>query len=232
MQKHNQTTRRAYWREELKKKDAKVRELEARLKKIEGACAPRHEPLLSEEEISTWFDNKEVAWRHWANEFAHHDSTRLTTGLHPAQLSALCEGVCGFVQLTDDGKLPHDLLTGGIEAARTLLHGMVANFICSEAFTTPFWVFDATPLGVLESPATTHAITSLPPPDHLDLSLFSDISPTHPGIMTPGSPHFPPSLTTSMIPPLGGTIPSQGLSTRRELVDLYQMLSRGTALPG
>lgn len=138
----------------------------------------------------------------------------------------------GFVQLTDDGKLPQDLLTGGIKATRTLLHSMMTNFICSEAFTIPFWVFDATSLGALESPATTHAVKWLPPPDHLDLSLFSDISPTYPGIMPPGSPHFPPSLITSIMPPLRGTISSQGLPIRRDFVNLYQMLSQGTALPG
>lgn len=91
---------------------------------MEGTCAPQHEPLLSDEEIASWFDNKEAVWRQWANEFAHHDSTRLTTGLHPAQLLQLCEGVRGFVQLTDDGKLPQYLLTGGTKATRILLHSI------------------------------------------------------------------------------------------------------------
>lgn len=52
-QKQHQTTRRAHWREELKEKDGKVRELEAQLKQMKGTCAPRHEPLLSDEEIAT-----------------------------------------------------------------------------------------------------------------------------------------------------------------------------------
>ncbi|KAK0755163.1 hypothetical protein B0T18DRAFT_315923 [Schizothecium vesticola] len=225
-QRQHQTTRRAQWREEVKKKETRIRELEAQLEQMEGTCAPRLEALLSDKEIATWFDNKDKAWREWAEEFAHHDPTRLTTGLHPAQLIELCEGVRGFVQLTDDGKLPQDLLTGGIDAARTLLHGMVANFICNEAFTNPFWVFNAATLGVLESPATTDAVKSLPPPDRMDLSLFSDISPTRPDIMTPGSPHFSHPLITSMMPPLGGGISSQGLPVRRDFMNLYHMLAQ------
>ena len=50
----------------------------------------------------------------------------------------LCEGVCDFAKLTDDEKLPQELWTGDTDAVCLLPHGMLANFICTKAFTTLF----------------------------------------------------------------------------------------------
>lgn len=228
-QHHN--ARRQHYRDELRKKEVQVRALEAKIRLLEGTLAPKLDPLLADDEIAAWFQNHDIAWHTWAEEYSHRDPERLTTGLHPMQLSELYEGVCNFVQFTDEGKLPLDLWTGGIDAVRTLLQGMLTHFICNEAFATPFWVFDATSIGVLESPATLPSMKgSLTPAFRADFGLFSDISPMRPNMATPGSPHYPPTLITSMIPPLGGASSSLGLPGRREVDHLYDMLSRGKIL--
>lgn len=225
-QHHN--ARRQHYRDELRKKEVQVRALEAKIRLLEGTLAPKLDPLLADDEIASWFENHDTAWHAWAEEYGHRDPERLTTGLHPMQLSELHEGVCDFIQFTDEGKLPLDLWTGGIDAVRTLLHGMLAHFICNEAFASPFWVFDATSIGVLESPATLPSMKgSLTPAFRADFGLFSDISPMRPNMATSGSPHYPPTLITSMIPPLGGASSSLGLPGRREMDHMYHMLSQG-----
>jgi hypothetical protein len=225
-QHHN--ARRQHYRDELRKKEVQVRELEAKIRSLEGTSAPKLDPLLADDEIAAWFQNHDTTWHAWAEEFGHRDPERLTTGLHPMQLFELHEAVCGFVQLTDEGKLPPDLWTGGIDPVRTLLHGMLTHFICAEAFTTPFWVFDATTIRVLESPATLTSMKGpLTPAFRADFGLFSDISPMRPSMATPGSAHYPPALITSMMPPPRGASLPLSLPGRREVDHLYDMLSRG-----
>lgn len=226
--KQHHNARRQHYRDELRKKEVQVRELEAKIRLLEGTSAPKLDPLLADDEIAAWFQNNDAAWHAWAEKYGHREPERLTTGLHPMQLSELHDGVCDFIQLTDEGKLPPDLWTGGIDAVRTLLHGMLTHFICAEAFTTPFWVFDATTIGVLESPATLTSMKGpLTPAFRADFGLFSDISPMRPNMATPGSPHYPPTLITSMFPPIGGVSSALGLPGRREVDHLYDMLSRG-----
>lgn len=226
-QKQHHNLRRQHYREELRKTEIQVRELEAKLRGLEQSQLSILEPLLSDDEIQRWFEVQETAWHSWAQDFAHRNPARLTTGLHPMQLQELSDTLCGFVQLTDEGKLPPDLWTGGADAARTLLHGMLVNFICAEVFATPFWVFNAISPSVSESPAAmSSGMKPLTPGYRVDLGLFSDISPIRPNLATPGSPHYPPKLITSMMPTLG-IASSQSLPGRYEMDHLYQLLIQG-----
>ncbi|KAK1830928.1 hypothetical protein QBC39DRAFT_331270 [Podospora conica] len=224
--KQHHAARRQHWREETRKREIEARHYEAEMKQMEATRAKKLEPLLTDDEIAGWFEQRDSTWYAWAESFAHRDPDRLTDGLHPMQLLELHEGVSGFVQLTDDGKLPQDLRSCDIDAARTLLHGMLANFIISEAFSSPYWVFDATSAGVLESPATTLKPTT--PGLRMDLNLFSDISPIRQGhtVATPGSPHYPPPLITSMLPRLGITASSLGVPVKHDFDNLHRMLAR------
>ncbi|KAK3369989.1 hypothetical protein B0H63DRAFT_551948 [Podospora didyma] len=90
---------------------------------------------LSDSEIERWFVGKEEAWYGWAKDFTNTNLSRL------ADISAAAlKGLAKFVAL--DGRLPAELLAEK-RAPYILLHGLVASFICQEAFSSPWWVFDA-----------------------------------------------------------------------------------------
>ncbi|KAL2016065.1 hypothetical protein VTK56DRAFT_4303 [Thermocarpiscus australiensis] len=187
--------------------------------------------LLSNEEISAWFDDQDAAWNDWARTFGHEDPNRLSSGLHPLQLQELCDEVKGFVRMTvgDSPSLPVELLNGGKEAVHTLLNAMLANFICAEILASPLWIFVATSLGTLESPGIVPAkpLAGLPG-FRMDMNSFSDVAPLRPGpVPTPRSPQSPPPLITSMLPPLqvGPGASMLGLPLKSDMERLVHMLT-------
>lgn len=239
--KQHHDVRRRQWREDFRLREktfeARIRQLkdqiqrqDEQLAQLTASYARRPPPLVSDEEVSVWFDRRDSDWHSWAQEFSNPSIERLTTELHPTQLQELCEGVKGFVRLTEDGNLPAELLSHGSETIPSLLHGMLANFICAETLASPFWVFNALAAGTLESPSIP-----APPPAlsvvtgsrfRMDRTLFNDIAPLRSAACahTPGSPLFPPPLITSMLPSLGAT--GMGMPIKTDMESLYTMLSK------
>ncbi|KAK4140014.1 uncharacterized protein C8A04DRAFT_40282 [Dichotomopilus funicola] len=230
MKQHHERRARQ-WNEGFRRKEieheAKVRELGEQLLDMVGRQAEKLPGMLSNDDISTWFDEQDVAWNKWAITYGHTAGDRLTTGLHPIQLQELCSDVKAFVRMTDSGKLPPEILNGGKEALRTLLNGMLAHLICTDIIASPMWVLTAASLGSLESPGV---VPSKPVPGlpgfRMDMNNFGDVAPLRAGpSQTPRSPQFPPPLITSMIPTLGSTASMLGLPLKPEMERLVQMLS-------
>lgn len=233
--KQHHDCRARQWSEGLQRKEtgyaARIREMSEQLLDLPHTLPA----ILSNEQISSWFDDQDAAWNSWSRAFGHHDPERLSNGLHPLQLQEICDNVKGFVRMTDGGSLPPELVHGGKEAIHTLLNGMLANFICTEILASPLWVFDAISLSTLESPST---ITSNPLPGlpvigfRMDKSAFSEVAPLRPGrCPTPRSPQFPPPLITSMMPPALGTGASfLRLPGKADVEHLIHMLTDGMFL--
>ncbi|KAK4456557.1 hypothetical protein QBC42DRAFT_190732 [Cladorrhinum samala] len=216
------------WREALEQKEkqyqGRIHEMGEQLLDL---TTQKLRPLVSNLEISNWFADQDAAWNAWARAYGHRDPTRLSVGLHPAQLQQICDEVKGFVQLTNVGKLPPAILHGGKEAVHTLLQAMLTNFFCKEILASPLWVFTATSLGTLESP------NILPPRSfssgiRMDMNMFNDIAPLRPAALPqpPKSPLFPPPLITTMVPSLsiGSNASALGLPTRTEMERMHAML--------
>lgn len=87
-------------------------------------------------DVESWFQGNSAGWYQWAREFAHKD---------PSRLAAVPDE--GWNELTEfvvlrDGKLAEGLVADP-KMPCLLLQGMLANFICKHAFSTPWWMFDA-----------------------------------------------------------------------------------------
>lgn len=235
--KQHHERRSRQWSEGLRRKEteyeARIQELSEQLLALTSTHPSKPPTVLSNEDITSWFDDQDAAWNGWACTYAHQDPTRLSSGLHPLQLQELRDEVKGYVQMTDAGGLPQELLSGGKEAINTLLNGMLANFICSEILASPMCVFVATSLGTLESPGIFPAkpLPGLPGVGfRMDMNTFSDVAPLRPGATpTPKSPQFPPPLITSMLPPLASGPSLLGLPLKPEMERLVHMLTDGTS---
>lgn len=92
----------------------------------------------SDSEVKAWFTGKEEAWYGWAKDFAHKEPSRLEN--LPAEA---WDEFSRFVVL--GGKALPLELKGEKRTPYILLHGMLANFICDTAFSSPWWIFDANP---------------------------------------------------------------------------------------
>ncbi|KAK4234095.1 hypothetical protein C8A03DRAFT_18939, partial [Achaetomium macrosporum] len=186
-----QETRRRQWKEELLNREkvfeARIKDLELRLARQEAELMrvalerTRETTALSDNAITSWFATKASAWRGWAEDFAHQDPNRVRSGLHPLQLRELCEGVKPSVRLTDKGELPEGLLTptgnDGVHTAQVLLQGMLANFISSEVFKSPFWVFNAISVSTLELESPSVPRLNSPIGFRMDLAMWnSDVA--------------------------------------------------------
>jgi len=235
--KQHHDVRRKQWREDFRLREktfeAQINQLKQQIAKQQEQLAimaathtKKVTPMISDEEIASWLSDNSIAWHSWAQEFASDDPNRLTRGLHPAQLSELCEGSKSFVKLTDDNKLPDDLLANGSETVPALLHGMLANFICTETLASPFWVFNALSTNTVESPSIQMPRTVSPAGFRMDLAKYNDVAPLRSAACahTPGSPLFPPPLITSLIPALG--MGPSGFPMRLEMANFHNMLSR------
>ena len=219
------------WREALEQKEkqyqGRIHEMGEQLLDL---TTQKLRPLVSNLEISNWFADQDAAWNAWARAYGHRDPTRLSVGLHPAQLQQICDEVKGFVQLTNVGKLPPAILHGGKEAVHTLLQAMLTNFFCKEILASPLWVFTATSLGMLESP------NILPPSSfssgfRMDMNMSNDIAPLRPAAppQPPKSHLFPPPLITPMVlsSGIGSNASALGLPTRTEMERMHAMLVDG-----
>ncbi|KAF5972517.1 hypothetical protein FCOIX_9311 [Fusarium coicis] len=87
-------------------------------------------------EVEIWFRRRSDDWYEWARYFAHQDPSRLASV--PCQA---WNGLGEFVAL-QDGRLPGGLADDP-KTPYLLLQGMLANFVCTHAFSTPWWIFDA-----------------------------------------------------------------------------------------
>ncbi|KAH6838361.1 hypothetical protein B0I37DRAFT_394290 [Chaetomium sp. MPI-CAGE-AT-0009] len=248
------------WKEELVKRGE---EFKARVKSLEHQLAEKEEELsqlafsragettLSDADVTSWLATKENSWRQWAHDFAHPDPNRVRLGLHPLHLRELCEGVRSFVQLTDNGELPAELLAtpdDGVRPARVLLHGMLAHFIASETLESPFWVFDVISADSLEleSPSVPRLNSMSPIGFRMDLAMWNfNISPPRQvssprpvpmvdRLAEPQDVRKPPRLVTSTQPPgtfVGPVLGFSGrnLPSRNAMEGLYQLLSDAEA---
>jgi hypothetical protein len=229
--KQHHERRARQWNEGLRRKEteyeARMRELGEQLLDLASRNPQKLPGILSNDEISAWFNDQDSCWNRWATTFGHQDGNRLGGSLHPLQLQELCGDVRGFVRMTDAGGLPSELLSGGKEAVHTLLNGMLAHFICAEIIASPMWVFVAASLGTLESPGI---VPSKPVPGlpgfRMDMNSFGDVAPlrTEP-FQTPRSPQFPPPLVTSMMPSLSISASFLGLPLKAEMERLVHMLT-------
>jgi hypothetical protein len=128
------------WGESLRRKEtdyeARIQELSEQLLQLSSTHPHKVPTVLSNEDISAWFGDQDIAWNSWSRAFGHEDPKRLSS-LHPLQLQDLCREVKRFVRMTDTGGLPSELLENGKEAVHTLLNGMLANFVCAEILASP-----------------------------------------------------------------------------------------------
>ncbi|KAM7202615.1 hypothetical protein V8F20_004404 [Naviculisporaceae sp. PSN 640] len=239
LRKHHEM-RRQQWREEHEMRDkafqARINQLkeqiaqqETQMLQMQRTQTYRTPPLLSDGDILSWFSAKDASWHAWAQENAFRDSSPLSSRLHPLQLGELCRGVQNFVNLTDAGELPDEVMAGGPELGSTLLHGMLVNFICNEALSSPFWIFGAMSAGNVESPSIPEPTSNSPVGFRMDLALWNQITPKRLSTFatTPGAPLFPPPLAHSMVAPLSiNTSAPVGLPQKAEMENLHHMLAK------
>ena len=123
-------------------------------------------------DIASWFTTRRSSWQSWASTNAHPSANHLAE-LHPIQRDELCRGIAHFVRLTADNKLPEPLIACASneqkknennERIRTLLYGMLSNFIIAECLSSPWWIFKAllllssTTNPEMESPTTCERV--------------------------------------------------------------------------
>ncbi|KAJ4400641.1 hypothetical protein N0V85_005710, partial [Neurospora sp. IMI 360204] len=156
--------------------------------------------LLSDQEINAWFAERDETWYAWARDYASRDPNRLSTGLHPLQLHELCDGVKDFVKITDDHKLPSELQVGSTDMVQALLHGILANFICTEALSSPFWVFNAISSGTLESPYVAPPTAISPGGFRFDFAMSNAIPSRNLYVPSTQNARIPLSLLTTNLP--------------------------------
>ncbi|KAK0717379.1 hypothetical protein B0T26DRAFT_709764 [Lasiosphaeria miniovina] len=262
-QKQHHETRRRQWKNDLLQKEhmfeARLRGLEEQIAEKERelmhlSAAQSHNPspalALADHDIVSWFSARTTAWHGWARDFAHPDPDRVRSALHPKQLAELCEGVKGFVRLTDDGRLPEELLASAGDAAgrttQVLLHGLLANFVVTETLQSPFWVFDALSTSglELESPSMPRGSPMSPVGFRMDLAMWNNVAPVRSARLPqpktprmapePFSPRRLPPLVTSMKPAsplnltkvgLPGPSSNQGLPAKADIENLHLLLS-------
>ncbi|KAK3950728.1 hypothetical protein QBC32DRAFT_375580 [Pseudoneurospora amorphoporcata] len=196
------------------------------------APTPKATPgLLSDEEISAWFAERDGTWYTWARDYASRDPNRLSTGLHPHQLHELCDGVKDFVNVRDGHNLPSELLVGSIEMVQTLLHGILANFICTEALSSPFWVFNAISSGTPESPYVAPLTAISPGGLRFDHAMLNAIPFRNDYVPSAQIARMPLSLLTTNLPsshhhhdPIGPS--TMAYPMKAEIENMFHMLTK------
>lgn len=141
------------WSEKEAEYEAKIEGLERRLydqqEAVESAKAAaslimeqNRSFTLSDDEVSLWFNTRARSWYEWAKEAAHRDSDLVREKyeeIHAHLQKFVVEqngDIPGVLWKAKPKRLPY-----------LLLHGMVANFICTEIFKNPFWILEALPPG-------------------------------------------------------------------------------------
>ena len=128
---------------------------------------PMH-PDLTHTKINSWFRTRGNSWYEWADDYAYRDLDRIVN-LDMIQQRELCRGAKPFVRLTDEGKLPPEMLVDRrINTSQILLHGLLANFIATEIITSPRWIFAA--LNVNRAEFVSPDGSPVSPPSHNDQS--------------------------------------------------------------
>lgn len=138
--------------------DKHITQLESQVTKLKPAIKPGPEAglVLSDADISTWFETRTAIWNTWVEDFAHRNPNRIIE-LHPVQQKELLRGVKNFVRLTSDGQFPSSLLELASKSTNStsaknkkaknlttlLLYAILTNFITTEALAPPFWAFTA-----------------------------------------------------------------------------------------
>ncbi|KAL2173673.1 uncharacterized protein P884DRAFT_211261 [Thermothelomyces heterothallicus CBS 202.75] len=233
--------------EALIKENSSLHQRIAALQRTESDLLNDNQELVRQLASAQRRYNSQQLW--WTDEM---DPNRVRFGLHPLQLRELCEGVKHFVRLTNKDELPNELLklpgSDKISTARVLLHGMLANFIISEAFKSPFWVFDAIAVNAyeLESPSVPRLDSMSPVGFRMDLTAWKNFNVAPPREVKPPRPNPVlndrlagpqdgvqlPRLVTSTQPPNLSTNPAMSLlgrelPSRQAIESLYQILSEG-----
>ncbi|KAF5965229.1 hypothetical protein FBULB1_12330 [Fusarium bulbicola] len=90
----------------------------------------------TDSEVEAWFKTNSDSWYDWAKSFSHRDPSSLTKLPSDAWNDPNV-----FVTL-QDGRLPVGLAADQ-KLPYLLLQGMLTNFVCSHAFGSPWWIFDA-----------------------------------------------------------------------------------------
>ncbi|KAK3493608.1 hypothetical protein B0T13DRAFT_530870 [Neurospora crassa] len=166
-------------------------------------------PGLTDKQITSWFAERDESWFSWAQNFASRDPNRLSSGLHPLQLYEVCDGVKTFVKLTDDFKLPNELLVKGTDMIQAVLHGMLANFICTESLASPFWIFNAISSAMLNAiPSRSTFVSALKQP------------------APPRDSRFPPPLITANLSADNVSASSLAYPMKAEMENMFHMLTK------
>ncbi|KAK3388286.1 hypothetical protein B0T20DRAFT_103318 [Sordaria brevicollis] len=254
--KKHQETRRQQWEDELQsvKEREKIllveaQQLKAQIMRQEEqimdltsmpssnsqlAPAPQSSAgLLPDQDIKAWFSERDEIWYAWARDYASRDPNRLSTGLHPLQLHELCDGVKDFVKLTEDHQLPSELMVGSTDMVQTLLHGIFANFICAEALSSPFWVFNAISSGSPESPYVSPPTAISPGGFRLDHALLNAIPSRNVYFPSAQQARMPLSLVTTNLPPSSHhhdpiSASSLAYPMKAEMENMFHMLTKGS----
>lgn len=117
-----------------------VEEQESRVRKAQTAAQVMTEQnksfALSDSDVVAWFEDMATDVYTWARSYTCDDSQESSS--IPAEV---WNSLGKFVVL-DNGHLPEALVSNN-DTACLLLQGMAMNYICVEAFSSPWWVFDA-----------------------------------------------------------------------------------------
>ncbi|KAK3500424.1 uncharacterized protein B0T23DRAFT_41533 [Neurospora hispaniola] len=247
MFKKHHETRHQQWKDEYQKIKEREKILQVEAQQLKARIMRQEEqildlavanaqfenpaPSLSDKQITSWFAERDASWFLWAQHFASQDPNRLSSGLHPLQLHEVCHGIKSFVKLTDDSKLPAELLVKGTDMIQAVLHGMLVNFICTETLSSPFWIFNAISAGSPESPFVAPATAISPGGFRLDLAMQNAIPPRTyapaPTLAPNRDPRFPPPLITTNLQP-GGLLSASSLAypMKDEMENMFHMLTK------
>ncbi|KAK3348635.1 hypothetical protein B0T25DRAFT_569314 [Lasiosphaeria hispida] len=139
----------------LRKTEAKNKEMKAEMEKKVEVAHNYAKAILdtnksfaaSDVDIKAWFHSRSQSWYGWARDFAHSDPGRIAA-LSMKEKEELYSAIAPFVVLGNEG-FPQVL--AGKNTKRTmyvLLHAMLANFICTEVISSPFWYLKALDQGL------------------------------------------------------------------------------------
>lgn len=96
----------------------------------------------SDSDVSHWFFLRSQTWYGWAKDYAKNSMNQVPEPRSDEGRELLVQ-LEQFVKL-QDGSLPTDLLREK-KLPYILLHGLLANFVCSEIFAKPFSILDSFP---------------------------------------------------------------------------------------
>jgi len=96
----------------------------------------------SDIEVRDWFNSRSQSWYGWAKDFAHRDPHRLST-MPDAERGEFFDAISQFVVLEHGTPALPAALASQPRILYILLHGLLANLLCSDILGSPFWPLDA-----------------------------------------------------------------------------------------